>query len=223
MKQAALPAQDEDRQSDPPIVHIVEHDDGAREHLVTTLQRSGVHVKICASPASFLTTWRRSLHGCLLLDIHFPGFNGLSFQADLHDLAITLPIILMSERAELPPCVRHLKPGTVQLLVKPVVDAALLERVSIACEKDLARVQSDRALAALVMRYKSLTPREKQVMEFVSEGLMNKQIAAALGLSVITIKVHRAAMMRKMRWRRLVHAVRGADKLKFHAAQIVGS
>jgi FixJ family two-component response regulator len=199
------------------IVHIVEHDDAARTRLVNVLTRAGLHVRSFSSPDSFLTGWRRNTHGCLLLDIHFPGFHGLEFQADLQDLAVTLPIILMSERDELPPCVRHLRPGAVQLIVKPVDAAALLTRVSIACEKDLARVETDRAIAVLVMRYRSLTAREKQVMKLVSEGLMNKQIAAALSLSVITIKVHRATMMRKMQWRRLVQAVRGADDLKRHA------
>jgi FixJ family two-component response regulator len=114
------------------IIHIVESNDQARADLVTTLEAAGLHVLAFSSPDSFLATWRPDRHGCLLLDIHFPGFNGLEFQADLRDLAVPLPIILMSERAEFPPCVMHLKPGTVQLLVKPVGQYALFARVSAA-------------------------------------------------------------------------------------------
>ena len=199
------------------IIHVVENNDQARAHLVTTLEAAGLHVLAFPSPDRFLAAWRPDRHGCLLLDIHFPGFNGLEFQADLNDLAVPLPIILMSERVEFPPCVRHLKPGTVHLLVKPVGQYALFARVSAACEQDFARFRADLAVAALITRYNGLTAREKQVLSLVSEGLMNKQIAAALALSVITVKVHRATMMRKMDWRSLVQAVRGTDALKTYA------
>jgi FixJ family two-component response regulator len=198
------------------IIHVVECNDQARTDLVSTLATAGLHVLAFSSPDSFLAAWRPDRHGCLLLDIHFPGFNGLEFQADLHDLAVPLPIILMSERVEFPPCVWHLKPGTVHLLVKPVGQYALFARVAAACEQDFARFRADMAVAALITRYNSLTAREKQVLSLVSEGLMNKQIAAALNLSVITVKVHRATMMRKMEWRSLVQAVRGADALKIY-------
>jgi FixJ family two-component response regulator len=198
------------------IIHVVENNDQARADLVTSLEGAGLHALAFSSPDSFLAAWRPDRHGCLLLDIHFPGFNGLEFQADLHDLAVPLPIILMSERAEFPPCVRYLKPGTVYLLVKPIGQYALFARVSAACEHDFARFRADMAVAALITRYNSLTAREKQVLSLVSEGLMNKQIAAALTLSVITVKVHRATMMRKMEWRSLVEVVRGADALKIY-------
>jgi FixJ family two-component response regulator len=198
------------------IVHIIESDEAMRASLRSVLEAAGLHVMAFPSPNGFLAAWSADQHGCLLLGIDTPGFDGVAFQADLHTAAIHLPIILMSARAELPRCVRNLKPGTVDLLVIPIEEGDLLARVAVACDKDLVRVRADHNFATLMSRYRCLTPREKQVLELVSEGLMNKQIASILDLSVITVKVHRATMMRKMRWRLLVEAVRGMDALKLH-------
>jgi FixJ family two-component response regulator len=203
------------------IVHIIESNDAIRASLKSLLEAAGLGVLAFPSPDGFLAAWnveRHGCHGCLLLDIDSPGFDGVGFQANLHAAAVHLPIILMSERAELPRCVRNLKPGTVDLLLIPIKEVDLFARVRVACEKDFARVRSDDNFATLTSRYECLTAREKQVLEFVSEGLMNKQIASILNLSVITVKVHRATMMRKMGWRRLVEAVRGVDALKVRAA-----
>jgi FixJ family two-component response regulator len=200
------------------IVHIVESSDAVRDRLVVVLEAAGLHVMAFSSPDGFLAAWSPERHGCLLLDIHSPGFDGLDFQADLRAADARLPVILMSERPELPRCVRYLKPGTVDMLIKPIHRDALLARVAVACEKDVARRQSDVMCSRLLARYEELTGREKQVLELVSEGLMNKQIASMLDLSVIMVKVHRGTMMRKMGWRRLVEVVRGADALKINTA-----
>jgi FixJ family two-component response regulator len=207
-KRAALPAS---------TVYLVASTEDMRCRLQVRLEAAGLRVLAFSSSDSFLAAWSAERHGCLLLDVDYPGFDGVDFQERLHAAGISLPIILMSEAAELPRCVRNLKPGTVDRLLVPIDEFELLARVARACEKDLVRARSDDTLSRLILKYECLTVREKQVLELVSEGLMNKQIASILDLSLITIKVHRGTMMRKMHWRRLVEVVRGADAIRYRS------
>ena len=197
-----------------PTVHIVDDDGDVRQGLANLLRSFDFGVRSFASPGSFIDAFQPGDAGCLLLDIHFPGANGLDFQAECLASGIDIPVIFMTGHADVPSSVRGMKAGAVDFLTKPVDERALLAAVETALRRDAAyrldQTAKDRARAG----HATLTHREKEVLALVVAGLMNKQIAGKLGLSEITVKVHRGTMMRKMNVRTLADLVRSSEALR---------
>jgi FixJ family two-component response regulator len=150
---------------------------------------------------------------CLVLDVRLPGLSGLDFQAELTRANIHIPIIFMSGHGDIPMSVRAMKGGAVDFLTKPFRDQDMLDAVTVAIERDRSRREADRIIANLQAHFDTLTPREREILALVSSGLMNKQIAAELGLAEITVKIHRGHIMKKMGARSLADLVRKAETL----------
>jgi FixJ family two-component response regulator len=196
-----------------PIVHIVNGDEAVRDSLANAIRGAGLNAVVFASAAAFLSSASAGRFGCLLLDFDSLHIDDCVAQATLLAAASTMPLVLIVGQDGIPGSVRALKTMAVDFLLAPFEDHALVESLMLACEQGSNRFESELRLAAVRIRYASLTMREKQVLALVTEGLMNKQVAARLNLQVITVKVHRATMMRKMRCRRLVELVRAADTI----------
>ena len=196
-----------------PIVFAVDDDASMREALSRLFRSIGMRAQIFASAQDFLRFKRPDVPACLVLDVRLPGMSGLTFQEELAKTGIALPIIFVTGHGDVPMTVRAMKAGAVEFLTKPFDDQALLDAVYAAIERDRARRQQAAGLATLKARYDELTAREKEVMKLVVAGRVNKQIAAALGLSVVTVKVHRGQVMRKMLAKSVAELVRMADRL----------
>ncbi len=173
----------------------------------------GLQVEVFGSAAEFLQKKLPEIPSCLILDIRLPGVSGLDFQAQLAKAGIRMPIIFMTGHGDIPMSVRAMKAGAVDFLTKPFRDQDMLDAVFSALEADRKQLESDLGTAELSSHYASLTTREKEVMAHVTRGLMNKQIAGELGLSEITVKIHRGHVMRKMGVRSLADLVRAAERL----------
>jgi FixJ family two-component response regulator len=197
-----------------PVIHIVDDDDSMRE-VLASLFRS-VAFAACAYPSvdAFLQAPRVDAPGCLILDVRLPGMSGLDFQSRLAEVGIELPVILMTGYGDVPMSVRGMKAGAVDFLIKPFRDQDMLDAVSVAISRDRARRAADGETFSLKEKFASLSPRERQVMELATAGKMNKQIAGDLGISLVTVKIHRGAAMRKMGARTLADLVRMAEALK---------
>ena len=150
---------------------------------------------------------------CLVLDVRLPGLSGLDFQCTLASTGIMIPIIFMTGHGDIPMSVQAMKAGAVDFLTKPFRDQEMLDAVQLALEKDRVRRTSDSVLTGVRERFETLSTREREIMGLVTRGLMNKQAAAEMGLSVITVKIHRGHMMKKMRAKSLADLVRMADAL----------
>ena len=205
-------AGDENHECDP-FVHIVSSDETLRVSFDSAIRDAGMGAVTFESADKFLSSSPSARRGCLVLDTESLELSDAAAYAALIAAATTMPLVLIVRQTGIPASVRALKALAVDFLITPVEDHALVESVALACQKDSRRSESEIRLAAMRIRYASLTLRQKQVLELVTEGLMNKQVAARLGLTVITVKVHRATMMKKMRCRRLVELVRAADTL----------
>jgi FixJ family two-component response regulator len=197
-----------------PVVHIVDDDVAVRNGLTNLLRAAALSVLSFCSPQEFMETRRASNHGCLILDIRFPGVSGLDFQSQLQNLEMTMPVILMTGHADVPSSVRGMKAGAIDFLTKPFDDQSILDAIAAAFKSDATRFQNEAQTSRLAERYARLTTREKEVLALVTKGLMNKQVAGELNLSEITVKVHRGTMMRKMKVRTLADLVRAAETLK---------
>ena len=195
------------------VIHIVDDDDSLRSALESLFRSVGIVARGHASVAGFLEAPREDAPGCLVLDVRLPGISGLDFQDRLDELGIGLPAVLMSGHGDIPMSVRAMKAGAVDFLVKPFRDQDLLDAVAVAIERDRARRTEQSDDAGLKTRHATLSPREQQVMALVTAGRMNKQAAYELGLSEVTVKIHRGAAMRKMGARTLPDLVRMAEKL----------
>lgn len=198
---------------EPATVCIIDDDESLRLALDSLMRSVGLSTRCFASTREFLESRRPDTQGCLLLDIRLPGVSGLDFQAQMAALGIRLPVILMTGHGDIPMTVRGMKAGAVDFLTKPLRDQDLIDAVAVAVERDRIRRLRERETAEVEQRYASLTPRERQVMALVAEGLLNKQVAGELGLSEITVKIHRGAAMRKMHARTLPDLVRMAETL----------
>ncbi|UVF22641.1 response regulator transcription factor (plasmid) [Microvirga terrae] len=196
-----------------PIVFVVDDDPKVRNSLENLLGSVGLEVRLFGSTLEFLNNPRPDVPACLVLDVRLPGLSGLDLQRELNRLSIDLPIIFVSGHADVPMTVRAMKAGAVEFLTKPYREQDLLDAIQVGIERDRARRQELRSLSGLQQRFAALTPREREVMDLVVSGLMNKQIAAKLQVSEITVKVHRAHVMRKMQARSLADLVRIAERL----------
>jgi FixJ family two-component response regulator len=203
-------------------VFVVDDDGPLREALRGLLRSVGLRAEVFASAADFLKLKLPDTAACLVLDVRLPGVSGLDFQAELAKADIRIPIIFITGHGDIPMTVRAMKAGAVEFLTKPFRDQDLLDAVQIALERDRARRAGDQALLEVRAHFESLTPREQQVIGFVTAGLMNKQIAAELGVSEITVKVHRGSVMKKMKARSLADLVRMADALGLRRAKQSG-
>jgi FixJ family two-component response regulator len=200
-----------------PVVCIVDDDAAVREALDSLFRSVGLNVATFGSVADFLARENASAPGCLVLDVRLPGVNGLDFQAQLAAMDNRLPIVFMTGHGDIPMSVRAMKAGALDFLSKPFRDQDMLDAVSMAIERDAAERRDADAIGALRQAYASLTPREREVMQHVTAGLMNKQVGSLLGLSEITVKIHRGNVMRKMAARSLAELVRQAEALAAHS------
>lgn len=196
-----------------PVVFVVDDDPSIRDALEDLLHSVGLEARLFGSTREFLHSERPDAPGCLVLDVRLPGPSGLDFQRDLASSGIHLPIVFISGHGDIPMSVRAMKAGAVEFLTKPFRDQELLDAINAAIERDRAQRRDAELLAELRERVAALTAREREVLALVVSGRPNKQIASELGVSEITVKVHRGQMMRKMRARSLPELVRMADRL----------
>jgi FixJ family two-component response regulator len=199
---------------DTAIIHIVDDDDSLRAALDSLFRSVGLAVRGHASVADFLAAPREDAPGCLVLDVRLPGISGLDFQDRLDELGIGLPVVLMTGHGDIPMSVRAMKAGAVDFLAKPFRDQDMLDAVAAAVERDKARRAEKNDEAGLRGLYATLSLREREVMALVTAGKMNKQAAYELGLSEVTVKIHRGAAMRKMGAKTLPDLVRMAERLR---------
>jgi FixJ family two-component response regulator len=202
-----------------PIVFVVDDDEFVRASLESLIRSAKLNVQTFASANQFLENATADVPGCLVLDVKLPGLGGLDLQRRLAESNIAIPIVFITGHGDIPMSVRAIKAGAVEFLTKPFQDQDLLDAINQAIQLDRATRQRKAEMANLRDRYETLTPREREVMELVVTGLLNKQIAAELGTSEITIKVHRGQVMQKMRAKSLAELVRISAKLGMPAAR----
>ena len=198
---------------DQAAVFVVDDDESMRRSLATLLRSVGLEARVFSSPQEFMEAKRPEAPGCLVLDVRLPGMSGLAFQEQLAKQGIALPIIFITGHGDVPMTVRAMKAGAVEFLTKPFDDQVLLDAIHGAIERDRVRRRHAAQLAEVQARYRALTEREREIFKLVSAGRPNKQIAAELGLSVVTVKVHRGQVMRKMLAKSVADLVRMADQL----------
>ena len=193
------------------VVFVVDDDASMREALKSLFRSVGLHVEAFASGLEFLQSNRADVASCLVLDVRLPGLSGLDFQTELAKVNVHIPIIFITGHGDIPMTVKAMKAGAIEFLPKPFRDQDMLDAVRLGLARDRARREGEEALAGLRAKFASLTPREAEVMGFVTAGRMNKQIAGEMKLAEITVKLHRSSVMRKMGAKSLADLVRMAD------------
>jgi RNA polymerase sigma factor (sigma-70 family) len=202
-----------------PIVFIVDDDADVRQGLQALLASVGLKSIAFASTVQFLQCKAAKGVRCLILDVRLPGLGGLDFQAELAAASAGIPIIFITGYADIPMTVKAMKAGAVEFLTKPFRDQDLLDAVRVALDRDRIRWEHETTTRSLRYQFEGLSPREQQVMRLVTGGLMNKQVAAEIGVSEVTVKVHRHNVMKKLRAKSLADLVRIADALNIPSAK----
>jgi FixJ family two-component response regulator len=195
------------------VVFIIDDDDSLREALKRLFRSVGLRSEGFSSGLEFLKSKILDVPSCIVLDVRMPGLSGLDFQAELNKANIHIPIIFMTGHGDIPMTVRAMKAGAAEFLTKPFRDQDILDAVQNCLQKDRGRIETEKVTRELTTRFESLTSREQEIMGLVTAGLMNKQIAGEIGLSEITVKVHRGNVMRKMNARSLADLVRMAEAM----------
>ncbi|MDR3763576.1 MAG: response regulator [Acidobacteriota bacterium] len=195
-------------------VFIVDDDPSIREAVCNLLDAEGVASRSFGSTDAFLREWEPDIPGCLLLDVRLPGMSGTAFQEELNRRGLAIPVIIMTAHGDIPMVRKVMKAGAIEFLTKPFQREELLNAIRQAFEKDQARREAEKAYESIRVCFETLSQRERKVMELVAAGLPNKQIAAELGISEITVKVHRHNVMEKMHADSLADLVRLSDKVQ---------
>jgi FixJ family two-component response regulator len=195
------------------IVFVVDDDDDVRSGLKALFESLRMRCKVFHSSREFLQEKLPDCPSCLVLDVRLPGMSGLDFQTELANAQIKMPIIFISGHGDIPMTVKAMRAGAVGFLTKPLHEQDLLDAINAALERDKLRREQEASVTALRARYESLSPREKDVMAMVTAGFLNKQAAAEIGLSEVTVKVHRHNVMKKLGAKSLPELVRIADTL----------
>lgn len=196
------------------VVHIIDDDESLRLALDSLFRSVGLGTRCYASASEFLAADWPDVEGCLVLDIRLHGISGLDFQEQLAERGVRIPVILMTGYGDIPMSVRGMKAGAVDFLTKPFREQEMLDAVTVAIERDRKQRLTEESASDVEARFKLLSNREQQVMAMVTTGLLNKQVAGKLGISEITVKIHRGSAMRKMAARTLPDLVRMADLLR---------
>jgi len=196
------------------VVHVVDDDASLRGALENLFETVGLETRTYGAAHDFLAASLPDIPGCIVIDIRLPDMNGLEFQEQLTRMGVRLPVVMITGYGDIPMSVRAMKRGAVDFLPKPFRDQDMLDAVIAAIERDRERRTVDDDVSQMQQRFGTLSPREQQVMLLVAAGKMNKQVAGDLGISEITVKIHRGAAMRKMNARTLADLVRMADVVK---------
>ena len=200
--------------SDRAVVHVVDDDASMRDALEGLFESVGLDTRVYAAAGEFLSTSLVDQPGCIVIDVRLPDMNGLDFQTQMIQLGVRLPVVMITGYGDIPMSVRAMKRGAVDFLPKPFRDQDMLDAVIAAIERNRQRRAADSDVSRMQESFRTLSAREQQVMLLVTAGNMNKQIAGNLGISEVTVKIHRGAAMRKMGARTLADLVRMAEVLK---------
>ena len=201
------------------MVFVVDDDESVRESLESLIRSAGLRVSAFASAQEFLASPRDDVTSCLVLDLRLPGQSGLDLQKRMTELDIQIPIVFITGHGDIPTSVQAIKAGAVEFLTKPFRDQELLDGIHQAIERHETVRRHQAEIADMLHRYKLLTPREREVMGLVVSGLLNKQVAAKLSVSEVTVKVHRSQVMQKMRAGSLAELVRMSERLRISPAR----
>ncbi|MES3003568.1 MAG: response regulator transcription factor [Pseudomonadota bacterium] len=204
---------------DRPIVFVVDDDASMREAVQDLIASVGMEARGFATPQEFLESSRPDAPSCLVLDVRLPGASGLAFQQELARSGAPVPVIFITGHGDIPMSVRAIKAGAAEFFTKPFKDQELLDAINAAIERSRTQRREAAVLEDLRQRYVTLTPREREIMALVILGRLNKQVAGELGVSEVTVKVHRGQIMRKMRAKSLPELVRMGDALRPGAAK----
>jgi FixJ family two-component response regulator len=199
---------------DQSVVVIIDDDPDIRDALKDLLETVDLPTALFATASEFLASKRPQGPCCIVTDVRLPGLSGLDFQQELARENITIPVIFITGHGDIPMSVRAMKAGAVEFLTKPLRDQDLLDAIQAALRRDRARLEDERQVVDLRTRHEALTARERQVMALLVAGRVNKQIAAEIGISEVTVRLHRGQIVRKMRASSLADLIRIADKIK---------
>ena len=205
-----------ERSSEQSVVYIVDDDDALRAAVGRLVRSIGLDVVLLASAREFLAQKLRNAPCCLVLDVRLPGLGGLDFQAELTKANVRTPIIFLTAYGDIPMTVKAMKAGAVEFLTKPFRDQDLIDAIQVALERDRQRRDEETAASVLRTKFETLSPREQEVMAYVTSGLLNKQIASEIGISENTVKLHRGHVIEKMGAKSVAELVRMADALGVH-------